>query len=340
MSKISIVIPVYNAEKYIERCLTSILRQWTEEYQVVLVDDGSTDRSLELMGKLVGGRKDFVLLHQENQGVSAARNHGMEKAEGEWLYFLDADDEMEQDALSVMSRFSKKTCDWVILNYRKHLEGQREYIDHPIWTEEQICHGKEDLPKLLTESLFMYPCGKLYRNRIIREHRLRFPEKVVYGEDIRFNLSYYAYVENYLVSSSSVFIYHIRQGEGAGSAYYGHAFEMQMAIDREILEAADQRYHLSQSARQELNTYFFAQGINTAAAYLTVWRQLPVKVRRAEISKIMRDLRFKTFLENENASGKLHRLDYWLLKKGYYTAYYAVHYIYTIIKKLLARGKR
>lgn len=341
MKRISIIIPVYNGASYIRRCIGSILEQDHEEYEIILVDDGSEDNTLEIAQELAAGKKNFFVIHQKNQGVGAARNAGIEKAQGEWLYFLDADDELMPGALEHLSVSQDDGVQWVICSLVKCIEGTEEIISQDIFCNSRTnFRGKDGFPDLLNSGLFMYPCGKLYRKQIIKEQGLIFPERVPYGEDIRFNLKYFQYVDQYVVSPVPAFIYHIRQGEGAGSTYYQDSFQMQMDIQREIMDMVQGSYYLSAESIQKLNRYFVCQGINTAAAYLTVWRELSFRQRLSEIRKIMSDQRFQSFVEEEKKIGGLHTLDYLLLKNKHFLSYYGMHYLYTRWKKIQQRRKK
>lgn len=338
--EISIIIPVYNGASHIKRCIDSVLSQDYIGCQIIIVDDGSTDDTLEICYNTVGQNKYFVILHQENQGVSAARNTGLTYAKKEWTYFLDADDELDTDALEYMRTVADSSYEWIIMNYRKHVEGtEKIFFGSDISQNEKIYYSKAEFAELLNSGLFMYPCGKLYKTAIIKKHEICFPLNIVYGEDIRFNLLYFCYVEKYRIDPFSAFIYHIRQGEGAGSAYYENAYQMQMDIDEEILKKVYGSYKLDRQTLQEINQYFFKQGINIAFAYLTIWKQLPFKKRYHEIQKIMKDTRFKLFMKQEWESGRLHKIDYFLLRNEQFFIYYGVHVLYVLCKKVIQRGK-
>ena len=128
-------------------------------------------------------------------------------------------------------------------------------------------------------------------------------------------------------------VYHIRQGIGAGSAYYADAFEMQMDIDKEICYMVDYKYHLSESAKRKLNRYFYFQGINTSCGILERMDRCTVEeTYKKKIRKIMKDERFVEFLEKEMAYRDINGLDYFLLKHNKYITYYYVHYVYTLLK--------
>src|SRR5690554_7984530 len=102
MPKISVIIPVYNKAPYLEQCLNSVINQTYKNLEIIIIDDGSTDNSLEICEKYRKKDERIQLISQENQGVSVARNKGIQKASGEWIYFLDADDYLELDAFGIL----------------------------------------------------------------------------------------------------------------------------------------------------------------------------------------------------------------------------------------------
>lgn len=339
MDKISIIVPVYNSEKYIKRCIMSVLDQNPVHCQLVLIDDGSSDNSLKIMQQFAVQYEFIKLIHQENQGVSGARNTGIKAATGEWVYFLDSDDEMVPGSLNKIIEFTEQDVQWILFNYYKKIEGEDKKIKNSISANNMEYHlGKEEFPRLLNEQIFMLQCGKVFRRDIIENNNIHFQDKVVYGEDIRFNLAYFQYVKKYILSDIPVFIYHIRLGMGAGSAYYKDSFQMQMDIDKEIMYMVENHYKLSTSAKKELNRYFYYQGINTAAAYWTVWKDISMKERFHEINKIMRDDRFVDFLEKQKEYNDINKLDYFILKNRKFVLYYCIHYIYTKLKQLKRKG--
>src|SRR5699024_3880927 len=102
--KISVIIPVYNVEKYLNRTLQSIVNQSFDSYEVILINDGSTDKSLSIINDFLDQFDYFYLVNQENSGQSHARNAGLKKANGEYIYFFDSDDLLSSDALEKMYR--------------------------------------------------------------------------------------------------------------------------------------------------------------------------------------------------------------------------------------------
>lgn len=127
--KLSIIIPVYNVEKYIDQCLESIICQLNEIIEVILINDGSTDDSKEICEGYCRKFKNLVLYNQDNQGVSAARNHGIRKAKGEYLFFLDSDDLLVEDILSEILHILENNKPEIILGkHDVYMEGLSKYI--------------------------------------------------------------------------------------------------------------------------------------------------------------------------------------------------------------------
>ena len=110
--KVSIIVPIYNVEKYIERCVKSLMRQDYENIQIILVDDGSPDRSFEIVSELANNDERIVVIRQENKGVSSARNQGLKMADGKYLMFVDGDDYVDSNYVSYFVDLIKtQNCD-------------------------------------------------------------------------------------------------------------------------------------------------------------------------------------------------------------------------------------
>lgn len=184
---ISIVIPVYNAEKTLERCVDSVLQQSLSDYEAILIDDGSKDRSGAICDQYASTDQRIRVVHQSNCGVSCARNAGIEVAHGTYITFLDSDDWIAPTHLEqyyhAMTQFA---CDVVIGGYSK-TEGSQvtQCLPHKtgcfgnkIW--ESIC---------LDSSIYGYLWNKLFRMDILQNHSLRLREDMYSQEDLEFCLS-------------------------------------------------------------------------------------------------------------------------------------------------------
>lgn len=187
---ISIIIPVYNASEYIAKCVESIRKQSMKEWELILVDDGSSDSSGALCDKIAKNDDRIRVIHQENKGVSAARNAGLDAALGEFIMFVDADDWLEPDLCETLQKYMKK-ADVVISGFYCVTEkGKQENLfnhnDLTISIGNQLSLYFDELYE---KNLINSPWAKLYRKSLIGEQR--FSEGTVLGEDLLFNLSYF-----------------------------------------------------------------------------------------------------------------------------------------------------
>lgn len=191
--KISVVIPVYNAEKYIKECIDSILKQSFTDFEVILVDDGSTDKSSVICRKYSQADARVRYFYQENAGVSAARNRGLELARGEFISFVDSDDYLELSTLKTLFQaINEGGYDIACCSYRRidSLNTVYPYILPNVFAASvehlaKICY--ENYALLIHASVW----GKLYRRSIIENYGLSFIREMSLGEDTMFNLSYF-----------------------------------------------------------------------------------------------------------------------------------------------------
>ena len=177
---VSIIVPVYNAQNSLDRCLMSIIRQSYQQWELILVDDGSLDDSLKICKRYSDKDSRIRIIHTENCGVSSARNTGMENAHGEYITFVDADDRIHPDFLSEC--LSNKE-DLIVTNYIKPSK-----IDS--------LHYKEDHPELIFQQRGVRTVwGKVFVRKIIEEHHIRFDTNIRYGEDTIFVLQYCLHIK-------------------------------------------------------------------------------------------------------------------------------------------------
>ena len=178
MPLISVIVPVYNAELYLAKCVESILSQQVPELELVLVDDGSSDNSLTICNSFASKDGRVKVVSKPNGGVSSARNCGLDNASGEWVTFVDADDWLSDDALS--------TC----LLYMKEVEVIR-FATLDIFADghtrrRRLSYAKdwnEAFRQVVGHCTMIGVAGTLYRRQIIEKHNVRFDTDMIYGED-------------------------------------------------------------------------------------------------------------------------------------------------------------
>ena len=179
---ISIIIPVYNVEKYLRECIDSLLNQTYQDFELICVDDGSTDESYKILEEYKNKDERFILIKQDNKGAGAARNRGLEVVKGDYIQFLDSDDYFEPNMLEKLYSTAKENdADMVVCSARK-VDENKNIIEsgNPLWpiNLDKIVFDKVFSPDDYAEDIFglfcVVPWNKLYKKSLILENGLKF----------------------------------------------------------------------------------------------------------------------------------------------------------------------
>ena len=200
---LSVIVPVYNTKEHLPRCLDSILSQGFSDFELLLVDDGSTDGSGAICDDYSAKDSRVRVFHKKNGGVSTARNVGLENADGQWLTFIDSDDWIEEDYFQVP--FDSE----VDLLYQNRIFSDGK-LDGNL--SEQEAKDSDFLPFLVKNAntnLFKMSVCFFYRNSIVKDHGLRFVEGVRLGEDRLFIMDYYRFCRSIQVLTNSRYVYNV-----------------------------------------------------------------------------------------------------------------------------------
>lgn len=195
--KISIIVAVYNAEKFLETCLNSIINQVYKDFECILVNDGSTDNSLLICEKYSQIDNRFIIINKKNGGVGSARNAALDIARGEWITFVDSDDWIipEYIQLFITNSFS---ADLIIQGFSRHLgkNYSKNYIPLSIEiTRKDILKQISYIYKYINSTIIKANSFKAYKNDIIKNNALRYAEDIRDGEDFLFILKYIIHVD-------------------------------------------------------------------------------------------------------------------------------------------------
>lgn len=206
-TRISVIIPVFNSEKYLDQCIRSVLNQSFRDFELILVNDGSTDKSIEICNQFAERDKRIKVFTQKNKGVSTARNLGLENSKGEWINFIDSDDYVEKNYLN----------DFVVNlkpNVNLYLQGMLGLMKDGrfVTVIDYKTHSEIDRNTFLKSynimPFFFGPTCKLFRKEIIEKNRIRFDESISVGEDTLFNLDYLKLLnEKLILIDSKNYIY-------------------------------------------------------------------------------------------------------------------------------------
>ncbi|MCD8295245.1 MAG: glycosyltransferase [Clostridia bacterium] len=229
--EISVIVPVFNAGKYLQECVESVISQSFSKWELLLIDDGSTDGSGAVCDEYAERDQRIRVFHKENGGVSTARNLGLDNAQGEWISFLDADDYFPKDALKALHGKAAAGADMVI-GTMLHLDnGQLLYRD-------DMPSGRSD--KVLQSVTRLSSCGCLFKTQIINDHSLRFIEGMAHAEDCVFTGYYASYSRTMEVVQAPVYIY--RMNDASACHITDNAEK-----SPHLFKAASHLYQLAQS---------------------------------------------------------------------------------------------
>ena len=230
--KYPVIIPVYNVEKYIDRCLKSIISQNYDDLEIIVIDNGSTDSSGSICDTYASEYSNISVYHIENHGVGAARNFGLSKARGEFIYFVDSDDYLVGNLFADFADKLVSDLDLAVFSYYNSFE---EDLTEKQRTEKSLpfkgSYDKDGFIKIFNDlflSDMLYTIwNKIYRREFLLENNLSF-EQYELGEDVRFNLDVYREVNKIYLSQDSYYVYVIGRKGSAMSGYKPKRLQYQL----------------------------------------------------------------------------------------------------------------
>ena len=211
---VSIIVPIYNAEQYLRRCVDSILNQEYTDYELLLVNDGSTDASGDICEEYRDRDPRVIVIQKENTGVSDSRNRALDRARGKYLQFLDSDDWITPDATRLFVRAAEEYgCDMVISDFYRvvgeRLSPKGDIEEEGVLTREEFAAHMMENP---ADFYYGVLWNKLYRRDIVEEHNLRMDTDINWCEDFMFNLEYIRYAKVFYALHAPIYYYVKRKG--------------------------------------------------------------------------------------------------------------------------------
>lgn len=228
LAKISVIVPVYNVEKYLNRCIDSILNQTYKDFELIFVDDGSSDNSGAICDEYANKDNRIKVIHKENGGVSTARNAGLDIAQGEYIMFVDSDDFLTVDCLEILIKATDESVDlvaggYVTINFKplkNKLVSKAKFLkDAIVDAEGFIANVTDEIINSNDGSVFLVPWGKLYKTTLLHENNIRYITGVKHSEDTMFNFEFYSYVKKAAFVKECIYNYD-RTVFGAASCGY------------------------------------------------------------------------------------------------------------------------
>lgn len=215
----SFIVPFFNADKYLSACIESVMAQTSDNWELLLVDDGSTDKSGEICDAYAAKNEKIYAFHQPNSGVSVARNVGLTNAKGEWLIFLDADDFVEKDLCERMNKVITDEIDMVFYTYyedmadkqKKHIKKDMEENATAVWGEEEITLMQKAIlyKHLCNFTSAGSPWAKAFKKSLIEEYGIGYVKGIKKGQDHLFNFEVFEHAKKAVFLNAPLYHYRI-----------------------------------------------------------------------------------------------------------------------------------
>lgn len=249
--KISVIVPVYNVEAYIEKCVEKIENQTYKNFELILVDDGSSDNSGTLCDELSRKYSNISVYHQKNSGASAARNKGIDNAVGEFIVFCDSDDYIDNNMLQKLIETEHQYPDLTPLCGIRKISANKE-TDCLLKGDNFLIVDKSDFLVLQRAQLFNTPVNKLFCREILLQNGIRFNHSVSLGEDMLFNADYLMSCgRDYAVINTPLYFYNIDVSNSVSKKYIPHMLDDYLAMDAKIKQLIE--YTNADIKKQENN---------------------------------------------------------------------------------------
>ena len=252
---LTVVIPVYNVEKYLKRCVESVLIQEWKNYDILLVNDGSTDNSPQICDDYAKAYDFISVIHKENAGLSEARNTGISHAKGEYVYFPDSDDWLEPQTFTELAEVLESLEFDIISFNREFVKGEEDVIVSDS-VETQVFEGKDAFVHMLKHSYITgFANDKIYRKSLFMEHAILFP-KGKYYEDLGTNYKLFLSAKNVFATNQKYYHYLIDNPHSITQSWNEKKFSDMFGFYKDVFYSDFVRSQLNQEEIQILQLYY------------------------------------------------------------------------------------
>ena len=245
----SVIIPVYNAERTLRRCLDSLVEQQFSDYELLIINDGSTDGSDTICREYANTYSCIRYFAKENGGVSSARNLGLEQAKGEYILFVDSDDYVSQDYFALLSHtLESNAVDLLMFGYR-NFGGVSTEWDTGEFYENAEAGVAEQISSAMRQYLFSSLWSKAFKRQIIEQHNIRFANDLAIGEDFAFNFTYAMHIRS--IGSIGNHLYNVDVSDGNSLSRKARPYltEQLIEVNRRMYAAYQAVPHAPEAAR-------------------------------------------------------------------------------------------
>lgn len=273
---ISVIVPIYNVEKYLNQCIQSIINQTYKNIEIILIDDGSTDSSGKIADCYAKIDNRIIVYHKKNYGVSSARNEGLKNAKGNFVTFVDADDLIKPNMIERLGEFILlNRADIAICSTQTFFESKNPVMNCEINSEETIFQGNEALINMLYQKIITNALhGKMYERSLFKN--IKFSEDLTIGEDLYINYQLLSISQKVVYTSQKMYLYMHRSGSAINSASYIKRIKL---IER--LLSIKQK----DSVKRALNNRIFMEAV---FCYLNIGK---TKIEKADYNMLYKTVR-------------------------------------------------
>lgn len=303
MKKVSIIIPVYNVEKYIDNCINSLIKQTYKNIEIILVDDGSKDNSYEICQNYSKKYSFIKSYHKSNGGPSSARNYGIKKSSGYYICFVDSDDYVSEKYIEKL----------LIEDFDLSFGGMADVfnnkkIEKPICNQIEKYYDNDIYIKLLENvesDFFNSPCCKLFKKSIIEENNLKYNESLHMGEDLIFNINYLKHCNSLIMIPNCLYFYNRNIGGSLTKKFNFNRWDTEKIIYDEFKKLYID-IDLYEKYKEKINALLFLGAKKTI--YILCSSNLNYKEKIKYIKQIISDKNINDVIDNVIINNKLTKL--------------------------------
>lgn len=292
---VSVIVPVYNGEKYIDTCMKCLLAQTYSKIEIILVNDGSKDNSGRICDRYAKENPNVKVVHKSNGGLSSARNAGIEASTGEFLYFYDVDDEITPELVKDNVELAQKhNADVVLFCFWYYVEDRKELI--PNQMKETFIGNAQDffdhaLTEVIQKEIFNAPWNKMVRRSVMEENRIRFNTDYPIYEDVIFASEIFPKVQKIVVNKEMYYKYYVRSSGSLITRYYPNLFDAVSLYYKNIVQYCDK--YANHDAQLERFNYLYFRLITAHLKQVSCHKELEKKEKHRLLKRICEDELFR-----------------------------------------------
>ncbi len=335
---VSIIVPTYNAEKNISACIESLLVQTYENIEIIVIDDGSTDKTLQVLNEYYELDKRIRIIPSPHSGVSSTRNRGIQESNGTYITFVDADDYVEKELIEkYVNLMENENVSLALCGmFHESLIGKGS-VDVQVleYAQPELKLERTEIVYLSWLKIFNFVTNKVYKLDKIRERGIFFKSEIHIGEDLEFNLDYLEQVDGQVgVINSPLYHYMKRSDNSLSLQYYHSAIEHTKHVYHRLIQFIESLPNHTEDDIEVLQSiYLYDWTSRLTALFEDKHSEVTKKDKRKLINHELRSEEFQDILERIHRTHKISFIRYMALKTKNYIIFYSLRNVYHFICK-------